>query len=292
MTAGVKHGLSFDIECYNQIISKDFLHRIVEPLEESERNTNWILDLLAKTGRKATFFFLGNMARKFPELVKRAVDDGHEIGVHGDAHRYIHRMTRDEFSNELDVAIDSVEQAGGARVVGHRAPAFSIVRENLWALDVIAERGLLYDSSIFPFKGRRYGIPDWQLEPSLLKNNLWEIPMSINETRFGRLPCMGGGYFRYFPYAYTRYSANALAAAGRNGVTYFHPHEFDHANARFPDGARAQLGGKDRLRLTVLNTLQSRGRRTMRQKLERFLGEFDTVPISGLLPENALKRIR
>ena len=288
MKASVKYGLSFDIECYNQIITKDFLHRIVEPSEDSERNTIGLLDLLSETGRKATFFFLGNMARRFPGLVKRAVDDGHELGVHGDVHLYIHRLSRDDFAKELAVAIDSVEQAGGARVVGHRAPAFSIMRENLWALDVVAEQGLIYDSSIFPFKGRRYGIPDWQLEPSRLDNNLWEIPMSIIDTRVGRLPCMGGGYFRYFPYAYTRYSAKALASAGRNGITYFHPHEFDPANARFPDGASKILGAKDKLRLAILNTLQSRGRKTMQRKLERFLSDFETVPIGALLPKDGL----
>ncbi len=283
MAAGIVHGLSFDIECYNQIICKDYLGQAIDPGDEVERNTSFLLDLLDKHNKKATFFFLGNIARSFPSLVRRAVDDGHELGVHGDTHLCIHDLNEKSFADELKTAIDSVEQAGGAKVIGHRAPAFSINSSNLWALDVLAKAGLVYDSSIFPFKGRRYGIEGWSLVPEKLKNGLWEIPLSVNETWFGRLPCMGGGYFRHFPLAYTKYSARALSRAGRNGVTYFHPYEFEQKNAKMPDTASEMLGKKGFLRLAISNVLQSRGRKSMRKKLEHFITEFDTVPIGSLL---------
>lgn len=285
MVTDIVHGLSFDIECYNQIISKDYLNQIIEPTEEVERNTNYLLDATAKYEKKATFFFLGNVARKYPKLVKRVIDEGHELGVHGDSHLYIHQLDRKKFTQELGQAIDSIEQAGGAKVVGHRAPAFSINQDNLWALDVLAEAGLVYDSSVFPFQGRRYGINDWPLEPTQLESGLWEIPLSINHTPLGKFPCLGGGYFRHFPYAYTKYSVRKLEQAKRNGVTYFHPHEFEPTSAQIPLDAGKILGKKALLKLGVSNTLQSRGRKSMRAKLERFMGDFNTKPLGELLPQ-------
>ena len=285
---GIRHGLSFDIEDYYQIIHKDFLDHALEPTQEVEECTLYLLDMLAEKKARATFFFLGNVARVYPGLVQRAVADGHEIGVHGDVHHFIHRLTQEEFREEMRRAIGAIEDAGGAPVVGHRAPAFSIMTGNLWALDVLADAGLVYDSSIFPFQGRRYGIPDWSLTPSKLDNGLWEVPLSVVDVAGKRRPAMGGGYFRHFPYAYTRFAAGKLAEAGRDGVTYFHPHEFAPRPARMPAEAAA-LSGKARLKLAISNRLQSRGRPTMRRKLERLVDELPTCAVGDLLPEGALK---
>lgn len=285
MASSIAHGLSFDIECYYQIISKDYLSQSLEPTEEVERNTAYILDLLADKNRKATFFYLGNVARKFPALVRRTIDEGHELGVHGDHHLYIDRLTPDQFRKELGTAIESIQQAAGANVTCHRAPAFSIKQGNLWALDVLAEAGLSFDSSIFPFRGRRYGIEDWPTKPTRLDSGMWEIPLSTIDTSFGRLPCLGGGYFRLLPYAYTRYSARSLDRDGKNGVTYFHPHEFEPSRARMPAGVSGLIGRRKMAALQITNLLQSTGRRSMRRKLEQFLSTYDTCPLGALLPQ-------
>lgn len=283
---GIRHGLSFDIEDYYQIIHKDFLGRTLEPTPEVEECTLYLLDMLAEKKARATFFFLGNVARAYPGLVKRAVSDGHEIGVHGDVHHFIHHLNQEEFREEMRRAIGAIEDAGGHPVVGHRAPAFSIMASNLWALDVLAEAGLIYDSSIFPFQGRRYGIPDWSLTPNRLDNGLWEVPLSVVDVAGKRRPAMGGGYFRHFPYAYTRFAARKLAAAGRDGVTYFHPHEFARRPAQMPAEATA-LPRKGRLKLAISNRLQSRGRPSMRRKLERLVDELPTCAIGDLISDGS-----
>lgn len=279
---GVKFGLSFDVECYYQIVRKDYLKQAIEPTEEVERNTNYLLDLMQATNSRATFFFLGNVARKYPELVRRACGEGHELGVHGDIHLYIHQLTQGQFRNELNTAIKRIEDAAGREVVGHRAPAFSIMSENLWALDILAEAGLRYDLSIFPIAGKRYGIPNWPREATRLENGLWELPMSVFNVGSRTLPCLGGGYFRLFPYSYTRHAANALTADGRHGVTYFHPHEFEMTSAQLNS---PEADSKTRLRLHIMNLLQSTGRgQSMRRKLERFIAQYPVCPIGDLIP--------
>lgn len=280
---GRQLALSFDVECFYQIVAKDFLGKAIPPTEEVFANTNWILDLLGKHSRKATFFFLGNVAERYPQLVRRAVDEGHEIGVHGDVHDYVWDMDRAEFRDEIDRGMKKIRAAGATTIAGHRATAFSISRRNLWALETLRELGVQYDSSIFPFKGGRYGIADWPRAPGMTDAGVVEVPLSVITIGHRRVPCMGGGYVRYFPFAFTRWCANRLQRDGLTPVCYFHPYEFE---SRKPEFTKADLEGADPEKLRQLkrfNRMQGLGRgRAMRRKLEKLVREFDIVPVGFL----------
>jgi polysaccharide deacetylase family protein (PEP-CTERM system associated) len=280
----VRHALSFDVECYHQIVAKDYLGYQMEPTEEVLENTSWLLDLLGDHGARATFFTLGNVARRYPRLIRRMVEEGHELGVHGDQHLYIHDLTPGSFRQELRTAIDALEQAGGVKVRGHRAPAFSIGAENMWALDVLRDLGLDYDSSIFPFEGRRYGIPNAPRTLWRLDNGLYEIPLTIVDAAGRTLPAAGGGYFRMFPYAYTRWALDQCQAEGRPAITYFHPHEFELTRPSVPARGWRQ-NPRGALKLLRMNNMQAIGRgKPMREKLERALRDYAFGPMLDLLP--------
>lgn len=280
---GRRLALSFDVECYYQIVSKDFLGRAIAPTEEVLANTSWILDLLAKYGRKATFFFLGNVAERYPELVRRAVKEGHEIGVHGDVHDYVRDMDEPQFRAEIERGMSKIRAAGAKRIAGHRATAFSITRDNLWALDTLRDLGVAYDSSIFPFEGSRYGIDDWPRSPGSTDAGIVEVPMSVVSIAGRKVPCMGGGYVRYFPLAFTRWCARRLHREGLTPVCYFHPYEFE---SRKPEFSPDDLDGADPekvRRLRRFNRMQGIGRGApMRRKLEQLIRDFEIVPVGAL----------
>lgn len=282
-TAVPRLAVSFDVECYYQIVAKDYLGRAIPPTEEVLSNTHWILDLLERYEKKATFFFLGNVAERYPELVRRAVDQGHEIGVHGDVHDYVRDMDQAEFRAEIERAMTKIRAAGADRIVGHRATAFSIGIDNLWALDTLRDLGISFDSSIFPFAGKRYGIPDWPRTPVMTGAGIHEIPMSVVTVGGRRFPCMGGGYVRYFPLAYTRWCANRLHREGLTPVCYFHPYEFESRKPHFPRAELDALGRRQARRLARFNLMQGIGRGLpMRRKLEHLVSQYDVVPIGAL----------
>jgi polysaccharide deacetylase family protein (PEP-CTERM system associated) len=280
---GRRLALSFDVECYYQIVAKDFLGRAIPPTDEVLKNTSWILDLLGEAGKKATFFFLGNVADRFPELVQRAVSEGHEIGVHGDVHDYVRDMDQPQFRVEIERGMSKIRAAGGHRIVGHRATAFSISRNNLWALDTLRELGVEYDSSIFPFEGGRYGIPDWPRQPGMTEAGIPEVPLSVVTIAGRKLPCMGGGYVRYFPLIFTRWCAKQLHREGLTPVCYFHPYEFEDRKPAFSEAELEGIDEEKRRRLNRFNWMQGIGRgRPMRRKLERLVQDFDVVPVGAL----------
>lgn len=280
MSERPKLALSFDIECYYQIVSNDYLDKNIEPTEEVLVNTHWILDELKLHKVKATFFFLGNVARIFPELIKRAADDGHEIGIHGDEHLYIDNISPIEFEKEIASAKDAILAAGAEKVVGHRAPAFSINQENLWALDVLKNQGIVYDSSIYPISGRRYGEPEWPLWPTNCLNGMVEIPLSTVEIFSRRFPAVGGGYVRYFPYAWTRFCIKKINANALLPVAYFHPYEFEMTSPDMNKLDTRRVDPESLKRLKRFNMLQAYGRGlSMRKKLKRMLIENDIAPL-------------
>lgn len=277
--------LSFDVECYYQIVAKDYLGQDRVPSEEPLRNTNWVLDLLKAKGARATFFFLGNIAERFPQLIERAAAEGHEIGVHGDRHDYLHDMTPDRFREEIATAMRKIRAAGGRDIAGHRATAFSVTEETLWALDVLKELGLRYDSSIFPFAGARYGIAGWPRRPGPTEAGIAEVPMSVIEVAGRKIPAMGGGYVRYFPLAYTKYCARRLAKEGLTPISYFHPYEFEAVRPEFSEADTALLDQTARKRFKRFNRMQSIGRGAgMRRKLEWLVDNHRTVAVGDLVP--------
>jgi polysaccharide deacetylase family protein (PEP-CTERM system associated) len=198
-----------------------------------------LLSILEAAGTRATFFILGYVAEKHPEIVREISAAGHEIGTHGYSHTLIYRQARDLFRGEMDRAIKSLQDITGQRVLGHRAPFFSITRDSLWALEVLGELGIRYDSSIFPVLNYRYGIADaprWPYQVDAGQQQLMEFPISTLQILGRNLPIAGGAYFRIYPYAFTRSAFRSVNRKGHPAVFYLHPWELDpeHPRIRLP----------------------------------------------------------
>jgi polysaccharide deacetylase family protein (PEP-CTERM system associated) len=279
----MEHALSFDIEEFFHSYNFD---RVITPGEwpglssRVEAYTHKILELLAATGRRATFFVLGWVAARHPTLIREIAGTGHEVASHGHMHRPVYRQTAGEFREDIHRAKAVLEDAVAAPVAGYRAPTYSIIRSSLWALDVLAEEGYRYDSSIFPLRHDRYGIPDAPRFPFRLANGLIEFPLST-WTRLGvRIPIAGGGYFRLLPYPVIKAAFESLQRADRPGIFYLHPWDLD------PDQPAGRLPLHLRLRQTI-------GARRAARKLGRLLNEFQFAPVTAVLdrllvPEAAL----
>jgi polysaccharide deacetylase family protein (PEP-CTERM system associated) len=230
-----------------------------------ERNTERLLDLLAEKDVRGTFFVLGWVAERSPQLVRRIAAAGHEIACHGFSHQLIYRQSQEEFREETARAKTLLEDAIGQAVLGYRAASFSIVRETLWALDVLIDLGFRYDSSIFAIRHDRYGIPDASPAPGRViapsGRSLVEFP-GAPASFFGlKVPVTGGGYFRILPYGLTRSGLKRINAAGRPFAFYLHPWEID------PGQPRVSVGAVSRFRhYTNLSRCETR--------LRRLLGEF------------------
>ncbi|MBD3380949.1 MAG: DUF3473 domain-containing protein [candidate division Zixibacteria bacterium] len=190
-------------------------------------NTGMLLDLFDKYGVKATFFCLGLVAEKYPELIRKVHNDGHEIGTHGWSHRSVKELGPDKFKSELVRSIKVLEDICGQQVRGHRAPDFSIDLDMHWAFDIMREAGLDYDSSIFPINGGRYGSPDSPVYPYGFQNGLWEYPLSTVKIMKRKIPILGGGYFRLFPYNLSRRFLRMIEKESRPAVVYIHPYELN-----------------------------------------------------------------
>ncbi len=193
---------------------------------EIERNTEATLELLGEVDTKATFFFVGRIAREIPAIVKKVAAAGHEIGCHNFRHLRVFGIEKKEFEEKLRSAKKSLEDVSGKQVYGFRAPDFSITRASIWALDILKETGFLYDTSIYPFGLHDvYGIED--VSPSIhrLPNGLIEFPMSTFECLGKRLPFGGGGYFRLYPLFLTKYLLSKANRKGLPGMFYIHPYE-------------------------------------------------------------------
>jgi polysaccharide deacetylase family protein (PEP-CTERM system associated) len=197
-------------------------------------NTRRILELLSAHGTHATFFVLGWIAERHPELVRQIADAGHELGTHGYAHELIYRQTPEVFEDDVRRSLGALRAAftmvsrEPPPIRGYRAPAFSITRQSLWALDVLKRLGVEYDSSIFPLVAHdRYGIGDASRFASEVKSGLWEFPVSTVRLLGRNLPVAGGGYFRLYPAWLTHRAIRRINVEGHPAVVYLHPWEFD-----------------------------------------------------------------
>ncbi len=193
-----------------------------------EGNTDAVLALFDGTGVKATFFTLGCVAAAHPTLIRRIVDAGHEIASHGWGHVRVFSMTPDQFSADTDRARKALEDAGGVRVTGYRAPSFSIDARTPWAHEILAENGYVYSSSVAPLKHDHYGWPEasrFAFRP-VAGSDLIEIPVSVVDLA-GKTLGSGGGFFRLFPYAVSRHAIAKVNGQGRPATFYFHPWDMD-----------------------------------------------------------------
>ena len=246
-------------------------------------NTHRLLDLFGQFGVRGTFFVLGWVAERHPQLVKDIAAAGHEIACHGFSHRLVYEQSPQEFREETLRSKGVLEDAIGAAVLGYRAASYSIVRRSLWALDILAEAGFTYDSSIFPVHHDRYGIPGAERNPHRMATpggrSIVEWPLAAASVLGFRLPVAGGGYFRLLPYALSRWG---LASINRRDqrpfIFYLHPWEID------PGQPRVRVNWLSSFRhYTNLDKCEAR--------LRRLLGEFrfgtarDSLSQLGLLTQ-------
>ena len=205
-----------------------------------ERGLAILLDLLEVSGTRATFFVLGYQAERTPALIAEVAKRGHEIASHGWSHRFVYRIGRDAFREELRRSKTVLEDITGVEVNGYRAPFFSLTKQSLWAFDILFEEGFRYDSSVFPVINYRYGIPGARRTAAPLSTpsgaTLLEIPLSTLRVPRLTIPMSGGGYFRLYPYALTRAMVRQLHRRNEPLVFYVHPWEFDvdHPRIRMP----------------------------------------------------------
>lgn len=197
-----------------------------------ERNTDRLLTILQESDVKATFFVLGWIAEKYPKLVGRIHGEGHEIASHSYAHRLVYKQTKKEFREDLKRSKGLLEDGIGDRVIGYRAPSYSITRESLWAIDILIEEGFLYDSSIFPIRRDRYGIPGSRRFPYTVDGHnggvLLEVPLSTVTVLNTNIPIAGGGYLRLFPYGFIKWGLKKINEKEKQpAVIYLHPWEID-----------------------------------------------------------------
>jgi len=262
------NALSFDVEDYFQVsafsgaIDRDDWDGHALRVGD---NTRVLLDLLAEHDVRATFYTLGWVAERAPEVVKQIAAAGHEVACHGYSHKLIYTQTPDEFRDETVRAKAVLEDLVQVPVTSYRAASYSITPQSLWALDILFEAGFTTDSSIFPIRHDRYGLLGGPLQPHYLDlpggGRLLEFPISTLRTLGLSLPVSGGGYFRLYPYWLSRHLARRVNAEGRPFMFYLHPWEVD------PEQPRIQVNALTRFR--HYNNLHK-----CHERLDRLLSEF------------------
>ena len=250
----------FHVSAFESVITpdqwKDYQPRV-------DKNTRTLLEMFAKHNVKSTFFVLGWVAERYPELIKEIHAQGHEIASHGYAHRRATEQTREQFTADVTRSKNHLEDLLGEALTGYRAPSFSIGYNNEWAFEVLAELGFKYSSSTYPVKHDLYGTPDWPRFVYTRKEGIIEIPIPTHKVMGRQTPIGGGGYFRLYPYTLTKSLITGYLKKEKQPYSfYFHPWEID---ADQPRMTNAPL--KSRFRHYVnLNKTQG--------KLERLLNDF------------------
>jgi polysaccharide deacetylase family protein (PEP-CTERM system associated) len=267
--SAIRNAMTVDVEDYYHVAAfSDVVREADWSNFESrvERNTNVVLSLFAERNVKATFFVLGWVAERHPQIVRQIHAQGHEIACHGYSHRLVFRQSPQEFKSETLKSKQIIEDAAGVAVLGYRASTYSIVSSCLWALDVLVEAGFKYDSSIFPVRHDVYGIPGSQTVPHKLRTpqgaELVEFPLTAADLVGAKLPVAGGGYFRLFPYALSHWGLSQMNNRARAPfVFYLHPWEVDPGQPR--------IAGRLSSRLRHYNNLSK-----CVPRLKRLLGDF------------------
>lgn len=234
------HALSFDVEEFFQVANlrghyaKDGWDAVPSRLDVGMEA---ILGCLARRGARATFFFLGWVAERRPDLVRRCLDAGHEIASHGYEHEFLQDLGRDGLESDLERTEDALVAAGAPRPVGFRASTFTLTRDTWWAFELLGRRGYRYDSSVHPVRHPVYGVPDFEPGISTVATEsgpIVEFPVSTFRAAGRNWPMGGGGYFRLLPGAVTRAAVGSLERSGRAASIYLHPWEFDPGQPRVP----------------------------------------------------------
>jgi len=265
--------LTIDVEEHFQVAAFDDIISSKDWGKHESRvvkNTKVILDLLEQYNTKATFFIVGWVAEKHPDLVLEIRDQGHDIGCHSYMHKKVYDLSPEEFRTDTIKAKNILEEVVGKKIVIYRAPSYSITSKSLWALDILEELGFKYDSSIFPVHHDNYGIPN---SPRFKYNHperkLIEYPLSTALVFGRKIPVAGGGYFRLFPYWFTKLALRSINRREKQPfVFYLHPWEIDPAQPRFNNAKLLS-------RFRHYNNLDK-----TEPRLKRLLMEFDFAPIT------------
>jgi polysaccharide deacetylase family protein (PEP-CTERM system associated) len=264
--ARITNALTIDVEDYFQVSAMaPYIRRDEWDSRECrvERNIDRILDMLAQHGTQATFFTLGWVAERYPAMVRRIVEQGHELASHGYGHQRASDLTETDFFDDVQRAKNILEDIGGQSVLGYRAPSFSIGTGNLWALDTLLKAGYRYSSSIYPVKHDHYGMPDAPRFVHEVRPGLLEVPPTTLRLFDRNLPSSGGGFFRLLPYSISRWMLQQVNARdAESAIFYFHPWEIDADQPRV-----AGIDAKTRFRHYVNIDRNER-------KLDRLLRDF------------------
>lgn len=237
-----------------------------------EANTDAVIDLFAAAGVKGTFFTLGWVAKRFPALIRRIVDEGHELGSHGWDHTRVFKMTPDQFAKDLNRTRKLLEDTSGRAVTGYRAPSFSLDKRTPWAHDMLAEAGYAYSSSVAPVVHDHYGWPEaprFAFRP-VAGSPLVELPVTTAKLAGRTLAAGGGGFFRLLPYGFSRWAFTQVNRSGEPGIFYFHPWEIDPHQPRVADASL-------RSRFRHYTNLAA-----MAGKLERMLAAFEWTRVDAI----------
>ena len=239
----MKQAMTVDVEDYFQVAAFDELvgpkdwDKIAPRVEE---NTDRLLQIFSDNNTHATFFTLGWVAERFPQLIKRIVDEGHELASHGSMHQKASSQTPEEFRSDIGNAKKLLEDISGNQVLGYRAPSFSFTKKNEWVYDALAAEGYRYSSSVYPVVHDLYGIPDAPRFRYKTDSGVDEIPLSTLPVFGKNVPISGGGYFRLYPYLLTKLLVGHFLNREQNPyIFYMHPWEVDPNQPRM-EGASAK----------------------------------------------------
>ncbi len=287
------NALTVDLEEYFQVSNFDgsiarsswdsLPSRVCEP-------TRRLLDAFEVTGNRATFFVLGWVAERHPQLVREIARRGHQVACHGYGHELVYELGPRRFRADLKRARAAVEGASGTQVRGYRAPSYSITKRSLWGLEILREEGFRFDSSIFPIRHPRYGIPDFPRRPVRIElgEGAWIDEFPLTTLRAGplNLPLAGGAYLRFLPAPLFRGGLSRLVAQGVPTVLYLHPWEID------PDQPRQRVGWRVRVNhYHNLGRMESRLRRLLEGFRFAPMGEvLHSLEVAGRLPRIALSQ--
>jgi len=243
--------------------------------------TERLLACLAERGARGTFFVLGHVAELHPEIVPAIEAAGHEVACHGYAHRLVYDLSRDDFRDDLRRGLDILRRQATTPIRGYRAPYWSITERSAWALDIVAEEGLEFDSSIYPTRTNLYGIPSAPRSPFRLRTpagrEMIEFPPSVLDFPLWKVPFAGGFWLRVLPYWFVGWGMKRFRRGGWPALVYIHPPEFDPDKPRLPLPLFGRVLHYSRLKALAV-------------KIPRLLSAFDFVPLGELLDRCAAAR--
>ncbi|MCW8855325.1 MAG: DUF3473 domain-containing protein [Gammaproteobacteria bacterium] len=282
ISSGIKNAFTVDVEDYFQVsaFENDVKRSDWDSIDSRvSRNTDVILEILSQHKVKGTFFVLGWVAERYRNIVEKIDKEGHEVACHGFSHKLIYNQTVSEFKEETIRAKEILEDIVQKPVNGYRAASYSITNDSLWALDVLVEAGFKYDSSIYPVTHDRYGISDAQELPHLISspsgNELVEFPLSIYKILQYHLPVSGGGYFRLYPYFFTKYALSSINRNHKPFVFYLHPWEIDPQQPRISTNPLSRFRHYNNLELCE-------------SRLQKLLSDFKFTTMNAVLDEMKL----